>query len=189
MAHVITPPLASGLMLHALAKNWWLILLRGICAILFGLLTVAMPGITLVTLIFLFGAYALVDGIFALGAAIMGGQPAPRWWLVVVGLLGVAAGVATFLMPGLTALTLLFYIAFWSIATGVMQIVGAVRLRREIDHEWMLIASGVISVLFGAFLLFAPGTGALSVLFVIGIYALIYGVMLIGLAFRLKRHA
>jgi uncharacterized membrane protein HdeD (DUF308 family) len=183
-----TPPFSGGLMLHALAKNWWLILLRGICALVFGVLTFVWPGVTLLTLIVLYGAFALADGVLALWAGIAGGAPAPRWWLIVVGLLGIAAGVVTLLMPGVTALVLLYFIAFWAIATGIMQIIGAIRLRNEIDNEWTLIASGIISVLFGIVLLVAPGAGALGLLFVIGIYAIIEGMTLIGLSFRLKKH-
>jgi uncharacterized membrane protein HdeD (DUF308 family) len=181
-------PFPSSL-LGALARNWWLILLRGIAAIAFGILTFVWPGVTLVTLVLLYGAFAFVDGALALWAGVAGGSPAPRWWLILVGLLGIAAGIVTAVLPGMTALLLLYFIAFWAIATGVMQIVGAIRLRKEIDNEWMLIASGVVSVLFGAIVLVAPGAGALGVLFVIGIYAIVYGVTLIGFAFRLRKHA
>src|SRR3712207_6222285 len=135
-------PLASRPMLHALARNWWLILLRGIGAVLFGVLAFVWPGVTLVTLMLLYGTYALVDGVLAIAAAIMGGSPAPRWWLAIVGLLGILAGLITLFMPGVTALLLLFFIAFWAIAIGVMQVIGAIRLRKEIDNEWMLIAGG-----------------------------------------------
>jgi uncharacterized membrane protein HdeD (DUF308 family) len=176
-------------MVHTLAKNWWLILLRGIAAVIFGVLTFAWPGVTLLTLVMLYGAFALVDGALALVAAIMGGQPAPRWWLALVGLLGLVAGLITLALPGITAVILLYCIAFWAIAIGVMQIVGAIRLRKEIDNEWMLIASGVISVLFGLVMILSPGAGALGLLFVIGVYAVIHGIMLITLAFRLRRHA
>jgi uncharacterized membrane protein HdeD (DUF308 family) len=144
-------------MVHALAKNWWLLLLRGIAAIIFGLLAFVWPGLTLLTLILFYGAFALVDGVLAIVAAIAGGAPAPRWWLAIVGILGIAAGLLTFLMPGLSALVLLFFIAGWAIATGVFQIIGAIRLRREIDNEWLLILSGVISVLFGVGVMLAPG--------------------------------
>ena len=181
-------PFPSSL-LGALARNWWLILLRGIAAVAFGILTFVWPGVTLVTLVLLYGAFAFVDGLLALWAGIAGGAPAPRWWLILVGLLGIAAGIVTAVLPGMTALLLLYFIAFWAIATGVIQIVGAIRVRKEIDNEWMLIASGVVSVLFGGIVLVAPGAGALGVLFVIGIYAIIYGVMLIGFAFRLRKHA
>jgi uncharacterized membrane protein HdeD (DUF308 family) len=187
--HSASSPFAGPLMVHALAKNWWLILLRGLCAVIFGVLTFAWPGVTLVTLVLFYGAFAFADGILALIAAVMGGAPAPRWWLAIVGLLGIAAGLVTLMVPGITALFLLYCIAFWAIAIGVMQIAGAIRLRKEIDNEWMLIASGVISVLFGLIMVLAPGAGAFGLLFVIGVYAVIHGIMLITLAFRLRRHA
>jgi uncharacterized membrane protein HdeD (DUF308 family) len=176
-------------MVHALAKNWWLLLLRGIAAIIFGVLAFAWPGLTLLTLILFYGAFALVDGVLAIIAAIAGGAPAPRWWLAIVGLLGIAAGLLTFLMPGLSALVLLFFIAGWAIATGVLQIIGAIQLRKEIDNEWLLILGGVISVLFGVGMMLAPGAGALALVWVIGTYAVIMGVVLVALALRLKKHA
>jgi len=176
-------------MVHTLAKNWWLLLLRGIAAIIFGVLAFAWPGVTLLTLILFYGAFALVDGVLAIIAAITGGAPGPRWWLAIVGLLGIAAGLLTFLMPGLSALVLLFFIAGWAIATGVFQIMGAIQLRKEIDNEWFLILGGIISVLFGIGVMLAPGAGALALVWVIGAYALIIGVLLVALAFRLKKHA
>jgi uncharacterized membrane protein HdeD (DUF308 family) len=176
-------------MVHALAKNWWLLLLRGIAAIIFGVLAFAWPGVTLLTLILFYGAFALVDGVLAIIAAITGGAPGPRWWLAIVGLLGIAAGLLTFLMPGLSALVLLFFIAGWAIATGVFQIIGAIQLRKEIDNEWLLILGGIISVLFGIGVMLAPGAGALALVWVIGTYAVIIGVLLVALAFRLKKHA
>jgi uncharacterized membrane protein HdeD (DUF308 family) len=185
----IQPPVGGPLMLHALARNWWLILLRGIAAVIFGILTFIWPGITLLTLVLLYGAFAFVDGVLALWAAIAGGQAAPRWWLAIIGLLGIAVGLLTVMMPGVTALVLLLFIAAWSIIIGIMQIIGAIRLRKEIDHEWWLVASGALSVLFGLILVAVPGAGALGLLYVIGAYAIIYGVMLIALAFRLKKHA
>lgn len=189
MATRTADPLLRHALVRTLAKNWWMLLLRGICAILFGILAFVWPAMTLVTLILLYGAFAFVDGIFALIAAIAGGAAAPRWWLAIVGLLGIAAGLATWFWPGLTALVLLYFIAAWSIATGVMQIVGAIQLRKEIDNEWLLIAAGVISVLFGGLLFARPGAGAIAVLFIIGVYALLYGVLLVFLALRLRAHA
>src|SRR5262249_54331370 len=177
MAYVANPPLGPRVLLHALARHWWLLLLRGICAILFGVLTFVWPGITLLTLVLLYGAFALVDGVLALAEAVMGGAPAPRWWLALVGLLGIAVGILTFAWPGITALVLLLFIAGWAIATGILQIVGAIRLRKEIDNEWLLIASGVLSVIFGLILVAQPGTGALALLYVIGIYAILYGIL------------
>jgi uncharacterized membrane protein HdeD (DUF308 family) len=176
-------------MLHALAKNWWLVMLRGACAILFGVLTFIWPGITLFTLVLLYGAFALVDGVLALISAITGGSPAPRWWLVLIGLLGIAAGIVTLVLPGMTALLLLLFIAGWAIATGVMEIYGAIKLRKEIDNEWWLIVNGVISVLFGLILIVQPATGALALLFVIGTFAIIYGITLISLSLRLRKHS
>lgn len=181
----------SGLgsaMVNTLAKNWWLLLLRGIAAIIFGVLAFAWPGLTLLTLILFYGAFALVDGVLAIVAAVTGGAPAPRWWLAIVGILGIAAGLLTFLMPGLSAFVLLYFIAGWAIATGVLQIIGAIQLRKEIDNEWFLILSGVISVLFGLGMMVAPGAGALALVWVIGTYAVVIGAMLVALAFRLKKH-
>jgi uncharacterized membrane protein HdeD (DUF308 family) len=175
-------------MVHALAKNWWLLLLRGIAAIVFGLLAFAWPGLTLLTLILFYGAFALVDGVLAIIAAITGGSAAPRWWLAIVGLLGLAAGLLTFLMPGLTAVVLLLFIAGWAIATGVFQIIGAIKLRKEIDNEWLLILCGVISVLFGVSMMLAPGAGALALVWVIGAYSVVIGALFVALAFRLRKH-
>ena len=186
-----TRGLGSGaVIVHALARNWWLLLLRGLVSILFGVLAFIWPGITLVSLVIIYGAYALADGIFAIIAAIRGDTgPMPRWWLALVGLMGIAAGVLTFLLPGLTALTLLILIGAWALVRGIFEIIGAIRLRKEIDNEWMLILSGVISVLFGLYMLVAPGAGALALIWVIGAYAIIAGVLLVALAFRLRRHA
>ncbi|MGE0628912.1 MAG: HdeD family acid-resistance protein [Hyphomicrobiaceae bacterium] len=181
----LRPPFPA---LHALAENWWLILLRGICAIVFGVLTLLWPGLPLVTLILFFGAFAFVDGVLAIIAAIRGDNPAPRWWLGIVGLLGIAAGALTFLWPGLTGLVLLFFIAGWAIAGGVMQIIGAIRLRNEIPDEWWLIGSGVLSVVFGILVLMYPGAGALGLSLAIGAFAFVYGIMLIPLSLRLRKH-
>jgi len=175
--------------LHALAKNWWLLLLRGLAAILFGVLALGWPGLTLLTLVLLYGAYVLTDGVIAIIAAITGNAPGGRWWLAIAGLLGIAVGALTFMLPGMTALVLLFTMGGWAVAIGVLQIVGAIRLRKEIDNEWFLILSGAISVLFGLGIVANPGAGALAIVWVIGTYAIIAGVLYIGLAFRLKKHA
>lgn len=179
----------GSVMVHALAKNWWMLLLRGVAAIIFGVLAFAWPGMTLLTLIMFYGAFALIDGVLAVVAAITGGATAPRWWLAIVGLLGIATGLLVFMMPGLTALVLLYFIAGWAIATGVFQIIGAIRLRKEIDDEWYLILSGVVSVLFGIGVMMAPGAGALALLWIIGIYAVATGTIMVALAFRLKKFA
>jgi len=175
-------------MVHALAKNWWLLLLRGIAAIIFGLLAFAWPGLTLVTLILFYGAFVLVDGVLAVIAAITGGVPGSRWWLAIIGLLGIAAGLVTFMMPGLTAVLLLLFIAGWAIATGVFQIIGAIKLRKEIDNEWLLILGGIISVLVGVSMMLAPGAGALALVWVIGAYSVVIGAIFVALALRLRKH-
>jgi uncharacterized membrane protein HdeD (DUF308 family) len=174
--------------LRALAKNWWLLLLRGIAGIVFGVLAFGWPGLTLLTLILLYGAYALADGVIAIIAAITGGAPAGRGWLAIVGILGIAVGAFTFMLPGMTALILLFTMAGWAVAIGVFQIIGAIRLRKEIDNEWFLILSGAISVLFGLGVVVNPGAGAVALVWVIATYAIVAGVLYIGLAFRLKKH-
>jgi uncharacterized membrane protein HdeD (DUF308 family) len=175
--------------LHGLAKNWWAVLLRGLAAIVFGILAFAWPGITILSLIILWGAYALVDGVFAIIAAVTGGSPAPRWWMAVVGIIGILAGIVAFYNPLLTGVTLLMLIAAWAIVSGIFEIIGAIRLRKEIDNEWLLILHGIISVLFGVFLIYSPGAGALAMIWVIGAYAIVGGVLLCVLAFQLKKHA
>jgi uncharacterized membrane protein HdeD (DUF308 family) len=175
--------------LHGLAKNWWLLLLRGIAAIVFGVLAFAWPGITIVSLVIVYGAYALVDGLFSIYAAIAGGGTAPRWWLAIVGVAGVLAGIISFIAPGFVAVWLLMLIAAWAIVSGVFEIIGAIRLRKEIDNEWMLILHGVISVLFGVLLFASPASGAIAMVWVIGAYAIAAGIIMSVLAFRLKKHA
>jgi len=171
-----------------LARNWWLFLLRGLAAVAFGVLSLIWPGLSLLTLIWLFAAYALVDGVFALAAAIVGrGDAEFKWWLVLVGLLGIGVGIATFMWPGLTALTLLYFIASWVIATGVLQIIGAIELRNVIDNEWWLILDGALSVLFGILLFIMPGAGALALIWLIALFAIAYGVLMIGFAFKVKK--
>lgn len=175
--------------LHALAKNWWLLLLRGIAGILFGLLAFAWPGITLLSLVILYGFYALIDGLFAILAAIKGGNVESRWWLILIGILGVAAGLLTFFWPNITALVLTMFIGAWALIHGIFEIVGAIKIRKEIDNEWWLVLSGTLSVIFGLMVLIMPGAGALALIWVIGAYAIIFGGLLVGFAFRLKRHS
>jgi uncharacterized membrane protein HdeD (DUF308 family) len=177
-------------LLHALAKCWWLLLLRGIAAVLFGLLAFIWPGLTLVTLVLLYGAFALVDGVISLVAAFTGSaKPAPTWWLVVVGLLGIAAGIVTFAWPGITAILLVLFIGAWALVHGIFEIVGAIKLRKEIDNEWMLILGGALSVLFGLIVLIAPGAGALGLIWAIASYSIVFGVLFIALALRLRKHS
>jgi uncharacterized membrane protein HdeD (DUF308 family) len=171
-----------------LARNWGAIAVRGIAAILFGLLTFAVPALTLAALVLLFGAYALVDGIFNVVAAVRRRAGDPPWWaLLVEGIVGIAAGLVTLLLPGLTALTLLYVIAAWAVLTGVLEIIAAVRLRRQLTGEWRLLLSGVLSVVFGGLVIAAPAAGALAITLWIGAYAIVFGALLLALAFRLRR--
>jgi len=171
-----------------LARHWWVIALRGLAALLFGVLAFVWPGMTLAVLVLLFGAYALVDGILAIVVAARGGTD-HRLVMGLEGVVGVLAGLATFVFPGLTALVLLYIIAFWAVLTGVLEVVAAVRLRRAITNEWGLIIGGVLSVLFGIVLIASPGVGALAVVFVIAAYAVLFGVTLLMLSWRLRSHA
>ncbi len=170
-----------------LARHWWVIGLRGLAAILFGVLAFVWPGMTLAVLVLLFGAYALVDGVLTLIAAFRGGVQ-HRIVMLVEGVVSVLAGLAAFVWPGLTALVLLYIIAFWAIVTGVLEIVAAIRVRRAISNELGLVIGGVLSVVFGVVLLIAPGAGALAVIFLIGAYAVVFGIALLGLAWRLREH-
>jgi uncharacterized membrane protein HdeD (DUF308 family) len=176
-------------LLQTLGRNWWLVLLRGIAAIVFGLLAWAWPGVTLVTLVLFWGAYALVDGV----AALIGGWKTkdggrPMWTVVLVGLVGIAAGIFTFLQPGVTAIALLILIAVWAIVQGVLEISAAIRLRKEIQNEWLLILCGLLSVAFGVLMILNPGAGAIAVLWLIGAFAVAYGVLLVILSLKLKKH-
>ena len=177
-------------MLEHLGRNWGWIVLRGVAAILFGILAFALPGITLAVLVIVWGAYALADGILALVAAYrVRDQGKPFWSLVIVGLLGIAAGIVTFIWPGMTALVLLLFIAAWAVVMGIFQIIAAIRLRKEIQNEWLLGLSGVLSVLFGIIMFAQPGAGALAVIWVIAAYAIVFGVLLVWLGLRLKKRS
>ena len=191
-------------MLDHLASRWWLLALRGVVAVLFGILALAWPGVTVTALVFLFGFYALVDGLVSIASAFMPDQRTgarrlwdnltgsgrltgfERLWLVLVGIAGIVFGLIAFVWPGITALVLLYLIAFWAIFIGVMQILAAVRLRREIDNEWWLIVGGAAAVVFGVIAFVDPGTGALSLVWLIAVYAILFGVTLLALAFRLR---
>ena len=180
---------ADGLpLLRSLAENWWLLLMRGLIAVAFGILAIVWPGLTLLSLTYLFAIYAFMDGIFALGAAIFGHSGVmQRWWLALVGVIGILSGLVAFAMPGITALLLLMLIASWAIVIGLFEIVGAIQLRKEIEGEWWLIIGGLLSIACGMILFARPGSGALAFIWVIGFYAIFAGGSLIGLAFRLKK--
>jgi len=170
-----------------LARNWWLMVLRGLAAIGFGILVFAKPGITLQVLVYLFGVYVLVEGILGVSLAVEARSTIGSWGVLLLwGLLGIAVGVLTFVKPDITALALLFYIALWAIATGVLEIAVAIRLRELITNEWLLSLAGLASVAFGVLLIARPDAGALAVLSLIGAYAIVFGVLVLIFAFRIR---
>lgn len=182
--------MASRAMLGYLNENWGWIALRGALSIAFGALAIAWPGITLAALVLLWGAYALADGALALVAAFrIRDRGKPFWALAIVGMLGIAAGIATFVTPALSALVLLSVIATWALLMGAFQIGAAIRLRREIEHEWLLALSGALSVVFGLLSILAPGEGAVALIWTIGLYAIAFGVALLLLGLRVRGYA
>jgi len=179
--------IVEGRLAAILSRNWWALLLRGLVAIAFGVLTWTQPAISLAALVLLFGVYALVDGVLGVWTAISGRKDHEDWWVLLLwGLLGIGVGIMTLMAPGVTAFALLFYIAAWAVATGVLEIVAAVRLRKVIKGEWWLVLGGLASIIFGVLLMAHPGAGALAVLWLIAAYAIIFGVLLVILAFRLR---
>jgi uncharacterized membrane protein HdeD (DUF308 family) len=182
--------LAGRALLRTLAENWWLLLLRGVAAIAFGVIAFFWPGITLLALTYLFGAYALADGIFGLWAAIASesGDTASRWWLAIGGVVSILASAVAFFWPGMTALVLLIFIATWAIIIGALELYGAFQLRKVIANEWWLVLSGLISIAFGILLLARPGTGALALIWTIAGYAVFFGCLFVILAFRLRNY-
>ena len=176
---------------RALARNWWLLLFRGIAAIVFGLLALFAPSLTLLTLVLLWAVYAVMDGVFSLWAGISGNGETgvSRWWLATIGAVSIASGLLAFGWPGITALAMLIGIALWSIVTGALQVWGAIKVRKEIDDEWLLGLGGILSIVLGIGLLAWPMAGVLAMLWWIGLMAMLFGVTQVVLAFRLKRHA
>ena len=170
-----------------LAANWWALVIRGLVAIAFGGLTFVVPGLTLAALVFLFAGYSLVDGVFNIIGAVRAIESHQRWGVQVFeGIVGIGAAVVTVFWPAITALALVFVIAVWAIATGVAEIVAAIRLRRHIRGEWLLILSGILSVAFGILLVFSPMIGAFVITLWIGAYALLFGIILVALGVRMR---
>ncbi len=172
---------------NTLARNWWKLLVRGLVSISFGVLLWLLPGISLALLVLFFGAFVLVDGILGIWMAISGRKEYENWWeLLLWGLVDIGIGILTFISPGATAVALVIFIAVWAIATGVLQIVVAIRLRREIEGEWLLILGGLLSVVLGILFMVQPGTGALALVWLIGTYAIVFGLILVILAVKTR---
>jgi uncharacterized membrane protein HdeD (DUF308 family) len=177
-------------MARILALNWWALALRGVFAVIFGLAAFFLPGITLYALTILFGAYAFVDGVVSLTAAIRSGIHGEHWWeLLFEGIAGIAAAVVTAIWPTVTLVVLVYIIAGWAFITGIFEIAAAIRLRRQISGEWLLILAGIASVIFGVLLFAAPLTGAVVIAWWMGAYVFLFGLLMLGLAFRLRHHS
>jgi uncharacterized membrane protein HdeD (DUF308 family) len=178
-------PFARGVAM--LADRWWALALRGAAAVIFGILTFVSPGASLLALVVIFGAYAIVNGAIEVWLAFRAPAGEPRWgWLLFEGIASIVAGVLTLFWPGITALVLLLFIAVWAIATGIGQVVAAVRLRKTIKGEWRLALMVVLSIAFGVILFLYPSSGALALVLWIGAYAIVLGALLIALAFKLR---
>lgn len=174
-------------MLENMASKWWVLLIRGIAAIAFGVLALIWPELTVGILVIFFGAYALVDGVFSLFTAFTGRNQHSKWWLdALEGAASIIFGILVFVWPGLSALVLLFMIGAWAIVTGVLEIVAAYQLRKEIEGEWLLILAGVASVVFGIIVFVAPGAGALALIVYIAAYAIVFGIALVALSIRMR---
>jgi uncharacterized membrane protein HdeD (DUF308 family) len=171
-------------------RHWWAMALRGVVAFLFGLVALLWPHLTLTVLVLFFGAFALVSGLFAVIAAFGDRGLYGRWWVLLIeGLVGIAVGLITFFWPAVTALALLFLIAAWAIVTGILEITTAVWMHRAVGNEWMLLLGGIASVIFGLLLAVLPGVGLLALTWVIGIYAIVFGILLLMLAFQWRKLA
>lgn len=178
-----------GPLQRLISKAWWAIFLRGLAAVAFGVTAFAWPNISLLSLIFLYGGYAIADGLTALVAAFTSPKGSQRAWRMLGGLLSIAAGAVAFVWPGLTGITLVILIGGWSIVRGVTEVAAGISLRRVIPSEWMLILGGCVSIGLGVALCAMPGVGALALLWWIAAWAVVFGVILTVGALRLRRLA
>lgn len=176
--------------IQAIRRNWWMLAVRGVLAIIFGLIALFAPGIALLAFVYVFGIYALIDGLMAVYIAVRERGALSRWaWVLFEGTLSIIAGIVAFVYPGLTALVLLYIVAIWAIVTGIMEIVTAIAIRGFTAQEWALGLAGIVSILFGIVLFIFPGTGLLSILWLVGVYAIVFGVLFIVRAFQLRSWA
>lgn len=177
-------------MVEVLTRNWWMWLIRGIAAIVFGLLAWRWPGVTWITIAILFGAYALVDGIFAIVATVRAAESQQRWWpFLIEGIVGILIAAITFYDVRITLLALYFTIAAWAFLTGIFEIIAAVQLRKHIANEIWLIIAGIASIAFGVLMLYFPMAGMLAIIWLIAAYAIVFGILMIAFALRLRSHA
>jgi len=173
-----------------LARNWWSLVIRGLAAILLGVITVFSPGITLGALVLVFGIYALIDGLVSIAGAVKAIQKHERWGILIFeGIAGIAVFIITIAWPAITALSLVYVIAAWALITGVFEIAAAIRLRKHIEHEWLLALTGVASLILGVLMIAVPLAGALAIALWVGAYAFVFGILLVVLGFRLRNWA
>jgi uncharacterized membrane protein HdeD (DUF308 family) len=173
-------------MIEVLTSKWWVFLIRGVAAVLFGIAALAWPGVTLLALVVLFGIYALIDGVFAIAAA-LSGLGHSRWWaLLIEGIVGLAVSFFVFTMPILSSLSLIYAIGIWAMLTGVVEIIAGLQMREFIRDEWLYILGGIASIVFGVLVFRSPGAGALAVVWLIGLYAIIFGLAQVILSFRMQ---
>jgi len=175
-------------MLSNISSNWWLLALRGALAVMFGVAAFVWPGLTFEVLVLLFGAYAFIDGVIMFSFGLMAAGDKQQWWpMVLGGIIGIAVGVLTFAQPAAMALALVYVVGAWAIVTGLLEIVAAIRLRDVISNEWLMGVSGALSILFGALVLYQPNAGALTLVWLFGLYAILAGVSQISLGLRVRR--
>jgi uncharacterized membrane protein HdeD (DUF308 family) len=175
------------MILETLKRHWWVPVLRGIAAIVFGIMAFMYPGLTLAVLVIFFGAWVLVDGIFRAAGAISGRASDSDWGFhLIIGIVGIIIGLLTFRAPQITALALLIYIAAWALMIGASEIALAIKLRKEIKGEWFLILMGLASIIFAVLLLWNPAPGALALIWLIGSYAIVFGLLAIFFGFKLR---
>jgi uncharacterized membrane protein HdeD (DUF308 family) len=170
-------------MLDVLTQKWWAVALRGILAIVFGIVALAFPSVTMVSLALVFGAYALINGVFAIVAA-FGSRGRDAVWYVLDGVLGIAVGLATFFFPGITAQGLVLLIGMWAVLTGIFEVIAGFEL--PIKRDWLLVIAGIASIVFGVLVFAYPVSGALAIAWLIGGYALVYGVSMLVLGIYLR---
>lgn len=173
-----------------LARNWWAFAIRGLVALIFGIVAIFFPATAFLSLVLVFGIFALVDGIFSIVAVFVSGANSESWWwLVLEGAFGILIGILTLIQPAAMGLAWIFVIAAWAIVTGILEIFTAINLRKIITNEGWMIVSGALSILFGILIAFSPQSGAFAIGLIIGIYALMFGITLLMIAFRLRKHA
>ncbi len=172
-----------------LVANWWALVIRGIAAIIFGILTFAWPGATIAILVIFFGVYALIDGIFAIISAVRAAEHHRRWAVFAIeGIVGILIGLFALFDPVAAAALFVYVLGAWALITGILEIAAALRLRSHIPGEWTLILTGALSILFGILVFFAPLAGAVALIWIIAVYAILFGVLWLTLGFRLRNH-